>query len=290
MASIVYIARDIERALGKEPKGDYYIITNTTPYALEMKKNYKDNIFLIENDEILDTYDLLAREDVGKIIDKLKSKILVFKNTLNIEDLCKEKGWELLNPSARFSDIAENKISQVSWLGELSSLLPPHSVDMVKNIKWNKKPFILQWSHGHTGDGTILIQNEKDESLDPKYFRISFEEIAEADCKNYLNETSNYLALHEDQPLSNELLQLQSICTSELSDPFNNKFIYKNETFVYNINKNSNYNYYCRINHSSFNLSFDFFILLKFFRSFPSFPSFPSFSPLLFRTEMYFPS
>jgi predicted ATP-grasp superfamily ATP-dependent carboligase len=162
MASIVYIARDIERALGKEPKGDYYIITNTTPYALEMKKNYKDNIFLIENDEILDTYDLLTREDVGKIIDKLKSKILVFKNTLNIEDLCKEKGWELLNPSARFSDIAENKISQVSWLGELSSLLPPHSVDMVKNIKWNKKPFILQWSHGHTGDGTILIQNEKD--------------------------------------------------------------------------------------------------------------------------------
>ncbi len=170
MASIVYIARDIERALGKEPKGDYYIITNKTSYGIEIKNKFPDNIFLIENKEILDTYDLLAREDVKEIINKLKAKILVFKNTLNIEDFCKENNWELLNPDARLSDIAENKISQVSWLGELASLLPPHSIDMVKNIKWNKKPFILQWSHGHTGDGTILIQNEKDlENIKTKF-------------------------------------------------------------------------------------------------------------------------
>jgi predicted ATP-grasp superfamily ATP-dependent carboligase len=161
MASIVYIARDVERALGLVPEGSYYIVTNTTPYSKEIKALYPHNVFLIDSEEILDTYELLMIDEVQKIIEKLEAQILVFKNTIHIEELCKEKGWKLLNPSAVLSEKVENKITQIKWLGELESLLPPHSILETKNITWDKKPFILQWSHGHTGDGTILIQNEK---------------------------------------------------------------------------------------------------------------------------------
>ena len=49
MASILYVARDIERALGKMPEGEYYIVTNKTPYAVENQNVHPKNIFLIES-------------------------------------------------------------------------------------------------------------------------------------------------------------------------------------------------------------------------------------------------
>jgi predicted ATP-grasp superfamily ATP-dependent carboligase len=66
------------------------------------------------------------------------------------------------NPGVVLSEKVENKISQVEWLGELDSFLPSHRIVEVKDIEWNKTPFVLQWSHGHTGDGTILIKDESE--------------------------------------------------------------------------------------------------------------------------------
>lgn len=169
-SNIIYIARDIDRALGKNPTDDYFIITNETSYSKEIKSKYPDNVFLIKSEEILDTYELLLNKEVQEIIYNKQAKLLVFKNTIHIESLCKEKNWEILNPSAELSEMIENKISQVSWLEELSSYLPEHNISLVKDIEWNKKPFILQWSHGHTGEGTILISKEEDlNSLKSKF-------------------------------------------------------------------------------------------------------------------------
>ncbi len=162
MTSIVYIARDIERALGQTPEGDYYIITNKTPYAEELKNLHPHNIFIIEKDKILDTFELLSLPEVEEIITKLNASLLVFKNTIHIEQFCKEKNWPLLNPSAELSEKVENKINQVKWLGELSSFLPAHKIQETKDIIWDKKPFVLQWSHGHSGDGTMLIKDENE--------------------------------------------------------------------------------------------------------------------------------
>ena len=162
MTSIIYIARDIERALGQVPEGDYYIVTNKTPYAEEIKIAHPHNIFLIDSKEILDTYELLTNAEVQEIIARLNGGLLVFKNNIHIEQLCKEKNWKLLNPSAKLSDKVENKISQIEWLGELASLLPPHKILEVKDIFWDKKPFVLQWSHGHTGEGTVLVKDENE--------------------------------------------------------------------------------------------------------------------------------
>ena len=160
--NIVYVARDIERALGKTPEGNYHIITNKTPYAEEVKLKYPMHVLLVDSPEILDTYELLMTPEVQEIITNFNAQVLVFKNTIHIEQLCAEKGWTLLNPSAELSEKIENKITQVKWLGELSSLLPPHKIQFVNEIKWNKNAFILQWAHGHTGEGTILITNEKE--------------------------------------------------------------------------------------------------------------------------------
>ena len=160
--NIVYVARDIERALGKIPEGNYHIITNRTPFAEEVKLKYPMHVLLVDSPTILDTYELLLNLEVQSIITTFKAQVLVFKNTIHIESLCKEKGWTLLNPSAELSEKIENKITQVKWLGELSSLLPPHKVQFVNDIKWNKNAFILQWAHGHTGGGTILISNENE--------------------------------------------------------------------------------------------------------------------------------
>ena len=68
MASIIYVARDIERALGKVPEGDYFIITNKTPYSIDIHSKYPDNVYLINSPEILDTYELLLHPKIQKTI------------------------------------------------------------------------------------------------------------------------------------------------------------------------------------------------------------------------------
>ncbi len=164
--SLIYVARDIERALGMKPIGNYFIITNKTPYSTEIQKQYPENVILINKQKILNTFELLVLPETQALISKLNASILVFKNTIHIENLCIDKGWRLLNPSAILSEKIENKISQVSWLGDLASLLPKHFISLVKDIPENilddKKVFVLQWSHGHTGDGTILLNNKDD--------------------------------------------------------------------------------------------------------------------------------
>lgn len=166
MASLIYITRDIERALGAEPIGDYYIVTNKTPYSEEIKNKYPDNITLINKETVLDTIDLLMLDEVQETIEKKNANIIVFKNTKNIEELCIEKKWKLLNPSAQLSEKVENKITQVKWLNELSSLLPEHTICTAKEIDESilekEKVIVLQWAHGHTGSGTMLISNIKD--------------------------------------------------------------------------------------------------------------------------------
>src|SRR6185295_8622412 len=74
----------------------------------------------------------------------------------------REQGWKLLNPPAVLAEKIENKISQISWLGDLAKYLPPHKVEIMKDIQWAGEPFILQWAHGHTGEGTVLVRSEAD--------------------------------------------------------------------------------------------------------------------------------
>lgn len=156
------MARDLERALGLPlmTKG-YYIISNYTTFANSLSKGHK-NVLLIKNKTLLDTRDLLTHSQAQKFIGALVNPgILVFKNTLLIEKICKQGGYKLLNPSAELSNLVEEKISQVEWLGKLKKFLPPHQIKPAEALCWQNKKFILQFNRAHTGSGTILVKSDK---------------------------------------------------------------------------------------------------------------------------------
>lgn len=159
---LIYVTRDIERALGMEPKGSYSIVSNNTPYGRTVQKQYPENVFLIDAKttyETLDTYDLLLHPDVQKIIDTHNADIVVFQNTPRIERLAHEMHWNLINPSAELAKKVEEKISQISWLEKDADLLPPHQVSLVKDVVFTGKKFVLQFNHTHTGQGTHVISS-----------------------------------------------------------------------------------------------------------------------------------
>lgn len=160
--AIVYVTRDLERALGMPlATAGYYIITNYSAFANKLAQKHS-NILLIKGKEPLDTRELLARMEVKRFIDRIKQpRLLVFKNTVLIEDICRRNSWPLLNSSALLSAAVEEKISQLRWLGDLKKYLPPHQLKLCDEIHWSGQKFILQFNRAHTGSGTILIENKK---------------------------------------------------------------------------------------------------------------------------------
>ena len=181
--TIIYVTRDIERALGMEPRESYQIVTNDTAYSRTIKEKYPDFVHLVSSEKrvvenaggdkdiegLLDTWELLEYISKNKqrfSIFNIQSSIpniLVFKNTSKIEEICKKNDWTLLNPPSALAEKIENKMTQVEFLGELGvKYLPEHEITASKNITWNKKPLIIQWAHSHTGDGTTLV-NSKEE-------------------------------------------------------------------------------------------------------------------------------
>jgi hypothetical protein len=58
--------------------------------------------------------------------------------------------------------MVEEKISQLEWLGELAELLPPHRVELLKDISFaDVEGKILQVNRAHTGSGTIHVTDKK---------------------------------------------------------------------------------------------------------------------------------
>ncbi len=140
------------------------------------------------NSPLLDTRDLLAHPKTKKYVAKISARggsafggknlhVLVFKNTTQIEKICAENNWPLLNPPSELANKVEEKISQLTWLGPLTKYLPPHQVMILKNVTWplvipterseRRNPsnwmskFILQFNRAHTGSGTLLIESKK---------------------------------------------------------------------------------------------------------------------------------
>lgn len=165
--ALFYVTRDVERALGLPLKKGMFIISNLTEYSKKMAFG-QANILLIDEGRLLDTWELLEHPKTQEFINQTvvtqnfaplqPINILVFKNTTQIERICSEKNYTLLNPSATLSQKIEEKISQVEWLSELSLFLPPHKIQTAKEISFDGPPFILQFNRAHTGLGTMLIE------------------------------------------------------------------------------------------------------------------------------------
>lgn len=174
--TIIYVTRDIERALGLEPSRNYQIVANETAYSRKIKEKYPDFVTLIKppTGKLFGTTELIGHKTTQDLITEIKSRssgsgdsnsplILVFKNSLRVETMIKEIGCQFVNPKSFLAERVENKLSQIRWLGDLArTLLPSHTAKLAKLITWKNEPFIMQWAHGHTGDGTILIHNQEE--------------------------------------------------------------------------------------------------------------------------------
>lgn len=156
---ITYITREIERALGMDPEGSYSIIAGKTPYGDKVAASFP-NVHLIEAPEVIGTRELIERASASGMI-KPGDTALVFKNTARVEEAAAKAGLQLLNPPAALSETVENKMSQIEWLGDLGKkYLPAHAALPMRKVTWTGEPFILQWAHGHTGGGTLLVSSE----------------------------------------------------------------------------------------------------------------------------------
>ncbi len=156
--TIIYITRDIERAVGCLSIPSIFIISNDSPFAKSVKKEFPDRIALIAHQRPLDTHELLAHQETSAILDAYDTPhILVFKNTSLIERWCAEKKYHLLNPPSKLASSIEEKITQLTTLEKLRELMPRYEKKRIEEIQWFGVPFVLQFNHSHTGSGTIII-------------------------------------------------------------------------------------------------------------------------------------
>ncbi len=155
---LVYVTRDLERALGLDiDTPGYFIIANVTPFAKELVKA-KNNVLLIDAPTPLDTRQLLEHPATKTYLQTLpKPNLLVFKPTKQIEEICAREGWYLLNPASSLGNQIEEKITQLAFLPEIRNLFPQYKIRLCEQIKWADEPFVLQFNHSHTGSGTVLI-------------------------------------------------------------------------------------------------------------------------------------
>lgn len=169
-----YITRDGERALFGDYK-NFFIVANDSP-LLEDRKNIL-KVSGQKGELYLSTRELLASskilDAIKKISGEAQPKIVVFKNTLQMERICEEYGWDLLSSRSEIADRIEKKVSQYAWFREkkslnIESLIPDSAVGEVGQFKFTDVenqfglPFILQYNTGHTGSGTKLISSIED--------------------------------------------------------------------------------------------------------------------------------
>jgi len=177
---VVYVTRDIERALGLNPLGGYFAISRVSGYGKEIKSKFPENTLLVnaEQENGASSSALLCSESTKKFIKEKNAAVLVFQNSSKIESCSAENGFELLNNSSAVSKKIEEKASQYEWLGDLRGLLPKTDIMALKSAKFAGKPFILQYNHAHTGEGTMLIKTalaltELSEKFPERLVRIS---------------------------------------------------------------------------------------------------------------------
>ncbi|MFA5127483.1 MAG: NUDIX domain-containing protein [Patescibacteria group bacterium] len=159
---IFYVCRDVERAEACLHLGlnKFFILTNKSDFASKLRNKFPRQIILVSGAETMDTLELLKSPEAKKYIKK-NDLVMVFKPTPQIEAVCHENNWTLINPPSGLANRVEEKISQTAWLGPLTKYLPKTETKILNEIKWRGKKFILQFNRAHTGTGTILIDSAK---------------------------------------------------------------------------------------------------------------------------------
>lgn len=162
MNPLVYVTRDIERALGGLTIPTFFIISNDSVFAKSIKKIHDERVTLITHLNTLSTHELLEHDETIRILGKIKNpEIVVFKNTSKIEKWCNERGYTLLNPASKLASSIEEKITQLETLKDILEFMPKYEIKTIGEMSWMGIPFVLQFNHSHTGNGTIYIDSKE---------------------------------------------------------------------------------------------------------------------------------
>lgn len=164
---IYFVTKNIERAVGIDLAHytDVKILTNAAPLAEKLQEKFPEKVVLRTGNSLSTLGLLLEYKDLFTPEDS----IIVFKNSSQIERLCADNDWALLNPSSTLVNRFERKIPQYEWVASIGGipLIPAH-IGPLNTFSYDAlserigKKFILQYSVGHTGEGTLVIENEED--------------------------------------------------------------------------------------------------------------------------------
>lgn len=160
---LVYVVKDIERAVGAFPL-NYYIITTNSHLAHIYKSTHPEKVFIVKpTTQVLNTFTLLQHPDTHDAIKEIQKlhgtqpDVVVFLNSERIRSYAESCGLKVANPSPSQSEKIEHKIKLIEWLQEDVDLLPSHRMGKLSELEPFKYPFILQWGVGHTGNNTETI-------------------------------------------------------------------------------------------------------------------------------------
>lgn len=169
--SIIYITKDAERTAGIDLNSyrETYVLTNRSPLADALYQQYPDRI-LLNDGKPLSTLELCKQyaQTISRIDQH--ARILVFKTSKQIERVCQQHNWQLLNPSAELTEKFERKISQADWFTNMSLdvAFPETVIAPLETLRHDDlvarfgNPYILQFNLGHTGEGTKVITSPYD--------------------------------------------------------------------------------------------------------------------------------
>lgn len=168
--TVVYVSSDVERALLDTPSTSFRIITASSVHARGVSKQFPSFVSYIEG--VHDTYGVLTHPKTAEILKDIPDvRLMVFKPDGRIERFCEKNGWKLINPSSDLAKSKEEKISQTAWLDGLgSTLLMPHTVCTLSDVKSVSLPAIIQFNTGHTGNGTQLVSSVEELEILQKQF------------------------------------------------------------------------------------------------------------------------
>lgn len=86
------------------------------------------------------------------------SRLLVFKNSPQIEKLAQQNHWQILMAPARFNQLLEDKINFISFAQQHRLPILPTQLKICKEIHF-QKPLVIQTRRGHAGESTFFVHS-----------------------------------------------------------------------------------------------------------------------------------
>lgn len=176
-APIFFITNDAERALGLEKLLDnYHIVCIDDNEIADYMQKDKVKAFCLEkelgklNTLFRSSYRLLkhnlAQEYIMANLKGDKGYLMFFKIAPNLERFSSKLQLGILNTTSKLNQKFELKLSQYEAIKGLGIRLPKTEILKLSNANFKALTeqlgpnFILQFNRGHTGSGTVIINNE----------------------------------------------------------------------------------------------------------------------------------